>query len=134
LGDAYARHVSSWLPDDFRIRDRYAGNFRCDTDCFTSVTTRGKRTVEIRHDEAASRYEALDGAIVVGRIDYSEDAGRLLFEHTLVPPEHEGQGIAEQLTAGALDDVRARGRTVVPLCSFTASFFRRHPEYADVQA
>jgi predicted GNAT family acetyltransferase len=119
---------------DFRIRPRRAGNFRCDTDCFTHVATREKRPVEVRHDDAAHRYEALDGTTVVGRIDYEEDADRLLFTHTLVPPEYEGQGIAEQLTIAALDDVRARGLTVVPLCSFTAAFFRRHPDYADVQS
>jgi predicted GNAT family acetyltransferase len=93
-----------------------------------------KLEVEVRRDEAVHRYEAVDGTTVVGRIDYEEDADRLLFTHTLVPPEHEGQGIAEQLTRSALDDARDRGLTVVPLCSYTAAFFRRHPEYADVQA
>ena len=31
-----------------------------------------------------------------------------------------------------LDDLRARGRAVVPLCPFVAGFIRRHPEYDDL--
>jgi predicted GNAT family acetyltransferase len=36
------------------------------------------------------------------------------------------------LLAGALDDLRARGLKLVPLCPFVASYIRRHPEQADL--
>ena len=38
----------------------------------------------------------------------------------------------EQLVSGVLDDIRARGLEVVPLCPFAAAYIRRHPEYADL--
>jgi uncharacterized protein len=31
-----------------------------------------------------------------------------------------------------LDGDRVVGKTVIPLCPFTAAFIRRHPEYADL--
>jgi uncharacterized protein len=33
---------------------------------------------------------------------------------------------------GTLDDLRARGLALVPLCPFVADFITRHPEYADL--
>jgi uncharacterized protein len=33
---------------------------------------------------------------------------------------------------GALDDMRARGLKVAPVCPFVAAYIRRHPEYADL--
>jgi hypothetical protein len=32
----------------------------------------------------------------------------------------------------ALDDVRSRGGTVVPLCPFVRGWIERHPEYRDL--
>ena len=44
----------------------------------------------------------------------------------------EGHGVGSRLVQGALDDLRARGLAVVPLCPFVAGFIDRHPEYADL--
>jgi predicted GNAT family acetyltransferase len=54
--------------------------------------------------------------------------------HTEVDPEFEGSGLGGKLVAGALDDVRAQGRRVQPLCPFVAKYIARHPEYADLVA
>jgi hypothetical protein len=34
--------------------------------------------------------------------------------------------------AGALDDIRARGLQVVPICPFVRAYIRRHPDDADL--
>ena len=52
--------------------------------------------------------------------------------HTEVDEGHEGQGLGAELVRGALDAIRASGRTVIPTCPFTAAFIHRHPEYADL--
>ena len=52
--------------------------------------------------------------------------------HTDVDPKWEGQGVGSELVRGALDDLRARGLKVRPLCPFVAAFIRRHPEYEDL--
>ena len=57
----------------------------------------------------------------------------IVFTHTEVDPQFEGQGIGSALARAALDDVRERGGLqVVPLCPFFASFIRRHQEYIDL--
>jgi hypothetical protein len=33
-----------------------------------------------------------------------------------------------------LENIRARGRKIRPLCSFVASYMQRHPEYDDLRA
>ena len=39
---------------------------------------------------------------------------------------------ARVLVKGALDDIRARGETIVPLCPFVAAWLARHPDYQDL--
>lgn len=82
----------------------------------------------------ARRYEARQGAAVVGFITYRLDPDRITLIHTEVAPALEGQGIASQLVAGALDDIRRRGLTIVPICPFVHTYLQGHPEYADLVA
>ncbi len=81
------------------------------------------------------RFEArVDGALA-GVIVYSERPdGRLVLFHTEVDEAFEGQGIGSRLAAGALDDIRGRGLTIVPLCPFVSAYLARHSEYADLVA
>jgi len=60
---------------------------------------------------------------------YQRDGNAIVFTHTEVPPELQGQGVGSALARGALDAARAEGAEVVPLCPFIASYIRRHPEY-----
>ena len=78
------------------------------------------------------RYEARVGSDVVGFIDYREAPGRMKLMHTEVDPAVEGKGVASQLVAWALDDIRRRGLLVVPFCPFVVAYLRRHPEYSDL--
>jgi predicted GNAT family acetyltransferase len=50
--------------------------------------------------------------------------------HTEVEPRRKGLG--NELVRGALDDLRARGLKVVPVCPFVGAYIRRHPAYADL--
>jgi uncharacterized protein len=82
------------------------------------------------------RYELrLDGRDdVVGEIRYTREPGRVTLVHTDIWPAYEGQGLGNELIAGALADIRARGLRMVPLCPFVAAYVRRHPEVADLVA
>lgn len=55
---------------------------------------------------------------------------RVIADHTYVPDELRGQGLAEELLEALLFDAREQGFTIVPLCPFVASQARRHPEWA----
>ena len=87
----------------------------------------------VLHNAVASRYEAVvDGHLSVA--EYELDGERIVFTHTVVPPELRGRGIAEKLVRAALADARAAGRKVVPQCSYVAKFIERHGEYRDLVA
>lgn len=89
--------------------------------------------VKVLHNVAESRYEAVvDGHLSVCEYEVVED--KMVFTHTLVPPELRGRGIAEQLVRVALADARAAGRKVIPACAYVEVFIRRHREYADLLA
>jgi predicted GNAT family acetyltransferase len=60
---------------------------------------------------------------------YRMQDGAIVFTHTEVPEEAEGHGVGDALARFALDDAKARGLKVVPLCPFIASWIERHPEY-----
>ena len=67
--------------------------------------------VEVVHIPENSRYEIHVDGEVAGFTEAKErDDGVVLFSHTVVDDEYEGQGLASQLVAGALDDIRRRGR------------------------
>ena len=87
------------------------------------------------HSPELSRYELLagDGGQLLGFVDYRPAGASVIVAHTEVDESREGQGLGAELVRGALDAIRASGRTVIPTCPFTAAFIHRHPdEYADL--
>lgn len=56
----------------------------------------------------------------------------IIIDHTLVPDAFRGQGIGLKLVQRGVDDARAAGKKIIPLCPFAAAQFKRHPEWADV--
>lgn len=88
--------------------------------------------MEVRDNPEALRYELVDDGRVVGEILYRRDPDRIVLVHTEVLPELEGHGLASRLVAGALADIRAEGRRLVPICPFVRAYLRRHPEYGDL--
>ena len=86
---------------------------------------------EVKRNDARTRYElSVDGKLAVS--EYNRLANAVMFTHTEVPEALEGPGVGAALVRGALDDVRAQGLRVIPLCPFVTAFIRRHPEYGDL--
>ena len=87
--------------------------------------------LQISHDPASGRFSTqLEGhgaELIYRRLD-----GRLLIDHTGVPEAIGGRGVAGELVRAALDYARAENLRVVPLCSYSAEYVRRHPGYADL--
>lgn len=80
------------------------------------------------------RYEARIGDEVAGYLEYRAAGGRTILVHTEVDPAMEGRGVGSKLVAGALDDLRSRGRRITVKCPFVAAFLKRHPDYRDLVA
>jgi predicted GNAT family acetyltransferase len=91
-------------------------------------------TTEVRRSPAQSRYELFVDGRLVGVADYFERSDGVVFPHTEIDPALRGQGLGELLIRGALDDVRASGGHVVPLCWFVADFIAANEDYRDLLA
>ncbi len=82
----------------------------------------------------ANRYEIRDGEQLLGHADYERQGDTLVFTHTETDQESERSGLGSTLVRAALDDVRAKGGTVVAKCSFVRGWIERHDEYGDLVA
>ena len=88
----------------------------------------------VRDVPEEDRYEIREGERLLGLAAYQRRGDVLLFTHTEVDPDSGRSGVGSTLVRAALDDVRARGGSVVPLCSFVRGWIDRHPDYADLVA
>jgi len=83
---------------------------------------------------AASRFELrLDGRLI-GIAAYRRRNGSIVFTHTVIDESCQGRGFASALTEAALQSAAREGAEVVPLCSFTAAYIDRHPEFEPLVA
>lgn len=81
----------------------------------------------------SSRYEAHVDGTLAGFAEYQLTDRLIVFTHTEVKPDFEGQGVASAIARFALDDVRADGRReALPLCSFIKGWIARHADYRDL--
>lgn len=66
-------------------------------------------------------------------LTYSQaGAARRILDHTGVPDALRGQGVGQALVARAVEDARAEGVTLLPLCPFAKAQFDKHPDWRDV--
>lgn len=89
--------------------------------------------VELEENGSKGRYilRGPDGA--EAQLTYTKAGdGQIIIDHTGVPDAFRGQGAGLKLVIRAVEDARAAGHKIIPLCPFVAAQFRRHPEWADV--
>lgn len=86
---------------------------------------------KVRNNEERSRYE-LTVADSTALVTYDMREGKIALTHTEVPGAMSGQGVGSALAKGALDDIRAKGLKVLPICTFIGAYIKRHPEYQDL--
>jgi hypothetical protein len=86
---------------------------------------------EVSNNERTHRFEVELGA-QTAFLSYRHVGGSLTLDHTEVPPELEGCGIASKLTRTALEYARERGLQVVPICPYVSKYLKKHSEYLDL--
>lgn len=80
----------------------------------------------------AHHYEITIGGVHAGLAAFEDQGSTVVFTHTEIDEAFGGQGLGGQLAKAALDDVRSRGLSVVPMCPFIADWIAKHPDYADL--
>jgi uncharacterized protein len=85
-------------------------------------------TREVKHNPEESRFEVQLGD-QIAIIEYDIAGKNMVFKHTEVPPEFEGQGIASQMAKFALDYAVEAGYKIQPFCPYVKGYVDRHAEY-----
>ncbi len=84
------------------------------------------------NDHAGEYHAHVPGSDHIGRLTWVKRGGARVAEHTLVPSEIGGRGVAGRLVEALIADARSQGFTIVPQCSYVAAAFARHPDWADL--
>lgn len=66
---------------------------------------------------------------LIPKIQYIRAKDRIYLTHTEVPDALKGKGIGSLLVHAALEDIKAQGATLVPLCPFVAGYLKEHPAW-----
>jgi len=91
-------------------------------------------TDERSDDGAIGQYDLLVDGEDAGELTWSMRSGRRVISHTGVRHQLRGHGLAAELMKRAMDDARAEGVQVLPVCSYAVAFLRGTDAYDDVVA
>lgn len=73
---------------------------------------------------------AYDGDELVGQLEFSFKGNVLNIGHTYA--YKEGMGVGSLLVSAVNDYAINRGLRILPLCSFVAVWYQRHPQFQDI--
>lgn len=89
--------------------------------------------IEQHNTRTKGEFSAHENGRDAGHLYYSwAGIDKMIINHTEVLPGFEHQGIGQQLVMEAVKYARANKIKILPLCPFTKSVFKKHPELADV--
>lgn len=89
-------------------------------------------TLAVTHNAKLQQFEAQIGDAPLAFLHYMHEGERIILDHTFVPDELRGRGVAANLTRAALNEARKLRWKVVPRCAYVAKFIERNPEFADL--
>jgi predicted GNAT family acetyltransferase len=90
--------------------------------------------IEIHRRDDERVYVALMAGREIASIRYDETDDGITLLATTVVPEFRGRGLASDLIADALDDVRTRGKRVTVYCPVVNAFMTNNQQYSDLSA
>lgn len=71
---------------------------------------------------------------VKAKIEYDLQKDRMFLLHTEVPPALGGRGVGQAIVEKTLQYLDENNLKLVPLCSFVASYVKKHPEWKKLLA
>ena len=91
-------------------------------------------TITRRDSGARGEYIAhVAGSQHIGRLTWFDHSGVKVADHTLVPPEIGGRGVAAALVEALVADARTDGFKIRPQCSYVVAAFKNHPEWTELK-
>lgn len=95
-------------------------------------STEAEAEVMVARREERHEYLATIAGTEIATLPYQNADDRIVLLTTTVLPPFRGRGIAEELIAYALDDIREQGVRITVLCPVVRAFIAEHPEYSDL--
>lgn len=90
--------------------------------------------IDVDNDEEHFKYEAWINEEVVANLDYRLDDEKIVLIATSVKYAYRRHGIATELIAKTLDDIRTTGRKIMVICPVVRAFIDQYPQYEDLLA
>ncbi|HEY3737132.1 MAG TPA: GNAT family N-acetyltransferase [Jatrophihabitans sp.] len=90
--------------------------------------------ITVVRNEDAGRYEIHVDGELAGFTVIEVGAEVTVLPHTEIDEKFGGRGLGTTLVRLALDDIRARGDRIVPVCPLVKRFIEKNPDYADLVA
>ena len=90
--------------------------------------------IDVDNDEEHFKYEAWINEEVVANLDYRLDDEKIVLIATSVKYAYRRHGIATELIAKTLDDIRTTGRKIIVICPVVRAFIDQYPQYEDLLA
>ncbi|MEX0406319.1 GNAT family N-acetyltransferase [Aquibium sp. LZ166] len=95
--------------------------------------TEAPTTIEHEDNGSKGRYFLRAPGGAIAETTYTNvGQHQIIIDHTEVPDAFRGQGAGLRLVTRAVEDARAAGKKIIPLCPFANAQFKKHPEWADV--
>ena len=90
--------------------------------------------IEIKREQGATKGRYM--AVVDGHeaeMTYTRSGESLIIiDHTSVPDALRGRSVGQALVKRAVEDARAEGKKILPLCPFAKAQIGKHAEWQDV--
>ena len=90
-----------------------------------------ERRDRVTHGDYVAKLDKTDST---AKLSWTDRGGVRHAEHTFVPPEARGKGVAEELVKALVADARQQGFKIAPDCSYVERYFDRHKDLADLRA
>jgi predicted GNAT family acetyltransferase len=84
---------------------------------------------ELRDNAADGRYELDVGGQVVFA-DYRRTGNRVFIDHVEAPVALRGTGASGRFMEALVEEARAEGLTLIPICGYARHWLQRHPTEA----
>ena len=85
--------------------------------------------LDVINDTERGRWIAALGAEAIGELTYRFVGGRVVLLATWVSHAYRHQGVATELVARVLDEIRESGKKITVICPLVGEFIARNPEY-----
>lgn len=89
-----------------------------------------KEETDDRHGRYVARIDGIDAEAELTFTHRGPD--KISADHTGAPDELRGTGAAAALVLYMVEDARAGGFTIIPLCPYVVAQYKKHPEWSDV--